>query len=123
MSSSQKLTLLSGVNVVGPGSAMQWNGGPAVVMAWWDGGVFGSTIGIDFSPDGGAHWATFGVTSVDLEGSGFQLNTGNNGSAAMTSINLPPGMIRAHLFGSVNPNNLSLVIQGYDDALKVPNAS
>src|SRR5258708_33015648 len=102
MSSSQKLTLLSGVNVVGPGSAMQWNGGPAVVMAWWDGGVFGSTIGIDFSPDGGAHWATFGVTSVDLEGSGFPLNTGNNGSRANGFYYLTPWSVRSALFRLVN---------------------
>lgn len=122
MSGSQHLTLLNNVNVTGAGAAQQWNGGPAMLMAWWDGGAFAAGVHLEVSPDGGTHWAQMQTTSPDLI-STFVLNTNNNGHAAWTALNLPPCTIRAVVDGGVNPTNMNVVLIGYDDALKVQNAS
>jgi hypothetical protein len=122
MSSSQKIVLLNGVNAAGPGSAFQWDGGPAVVMAWWD-GASGVTLGLEVSPDGGTHWTIPTTGTRYAPGNdAWALNNLISGSgASITPINLPPMTIRGHVLGT--PTNLSLVIQGYDQAEDVPNCN
>ena len=122
MSGSQQLALFTNVNAVGAGSAETWNGGPAVVMAWWSGGNFAAGVTLQVSPDSGSHWADIQGTSADLAGS-FNLNTNNNGQAAMSALNLPPCTVRAFVNGATNPTNMNVVMVGYDDALKTFNAS
>lgn len=122
MSSNQKITLLNNVSAAGAGSAFQWDGGPAVVMAWWD-AASGTVLTLEVSPDGGSHWTALSGGTRSAPGSDhFSLTTSGGGEGAMSAVNLPPMMIRGHVFGS-NPTNLSMTIEGYDEALDVPNAN
>jgi hypothetical protein len=115
MSSSQKLTLLNNVNIVGAGSAMQWDGGPAVVTAWWDGGVFAAGVHLEFSFDGGTHWAQCQINGL--------IKTNNNGRSSLGALELPSCMVRAVVDGATNPTNMNVVMTGYDGALNVAGAN
>ncbi|SRR5260370_13631234 len=115
MSAQQKLTLLNNVSATGPGTAMQWDGGKFVAIAWWD-ALY--VVAVEFSPDGGSHW---GVVSNNnpSEGRPF-LNTLSGGKVAINGGNLPAGMLRGNISGSSPPPlNVNLVIQGDSEALEV----
>lgn len=121
MSSTQQLTLLSGVSVIGPGSAMSWNGGRAFVAAWWD-AASGTVLALQVSFDGGTHWGSVSAASRSAPGNpAFSLTTSGGQQMCMSPLNLPPCLVRGAVFGSA-PTNLTMIMQGYNEALEMPNA-
>lgn len=109
------IPILTGVTGATIGSAIQWDGGPAMLMAWWDAGTggFGNTASVDLqgSPDGGTHWGKLkqiaAITSPGVSG------------VTGAGIHLPPMMIRGvvTVAGSPTLNNINVVIQPYPDAM------
>jgi hypothetical protein len=121
MSSSQKLTLFSGVggtNVTG--SAMHWAGGPFVLLANWSSAGSGS-MNFQISPDG-TNWSNGQNLTINPAGNAalFTLQDADGNAAN----ELPPLFVRGVFFAGsgVQISNLTLVMQGYDGANHVTNA-
>jgi hypothetical protein len=107
----QKLVLLSNVSVGGPGDAMIWNGGPFFIWSTaTPAAAYQADIQVSF--DGGNNWA----------GSAASLNANAHHSVA-GGVDLPPCQVRGHVptgTGLNAPNNLTLVMEGYDRGATVP---
>ena len=111
MSSRQILTLLSGVGGSNTtGSAMQWAGGPFVLLGNWSGTNGNDGLTIQVSPDG-TNWSLPQNLTVNPAANAalYALPGGNE---------LPPIFVRGvYSAGSgVHVSNLTLVMQGYDGA-------